>query len=361
MKVLFVVEHFYPYVGGAEELFLNLSLSLVKNGIDVEIITTRHDKTLAKREEYNGIKIRRVHCYNRFLFTVFSFPYVLKRARKADVIHTASYNSAPVSFLAGFFLRKKVVITFHEVWGKLWLQLPFTSKWLLMCFYYYEKFILKLPFHKYIAVSDATKKALIKNGIQEEKIVRIYNGVNYPELKGYSFQPTDKFTFCYFGRLGISKGLDILLNATKKFIAENRDSTLKLILPDYPQNLYRKILNLIQENNLNDKIILLQNLSREKLLQEISTTNCVVIPSWSEGFCFVAAESAGIGIPIISSGKGSLPEVVSGKYILMEQMNATSLYNALEQAKKNNWVSKPLIYFSREETISHYLRLYNSL
>src|SRR6185436_95369 len=128
MKILFVVEHFYPYVGGAEELFLNLTVSLAKAGYEIDVVTTLYDKTLQKREDYCGVKISRINCYNRFLFTVMSLPEIIRKAKNADFIHTTSYNSAVPSFLAGLIMRKKIIITFHEVWGKLWLRLPFTPK-----------------------------------------------------------------------------------------------------------------------------------------------------------------------------------------------------------------------------------------
>jgi len=94
MRILFVLEHFHPYVGGAEELFLKLTTALVNEGYDVSVVCTRHDSSVAQYEDHQGVKIHRVNCYNRFLFTLFSLPIVLKLARRSDLIHTTSYNSA---------------------------------------------------------------------------------------------------------------------------------------------------------------------------------------------------------------------------------------------------------------------------
>ena len=70
MKIVFVVEHFYPYLGGAEELFYNLSTSLAKKGFKVIVITTKHSRTLPSRETHRDIEIIRVNCLNRYLFTI---------------------------------------------------------------------------------------------------------------------------------------------------------------------------------------------------------------------------------------------------------------------------------------------------
>lgn len=361
MKFLFVVEHFYPYVGGAEELFLNLTTSLVQAGNEVQVVTTLFDDSVKKSEEYKGIQIKRINCYNRFLFTIMSLPKVIRIARTVDLIHTTSYNSAIPAFLAGLLLRKKVIITFHEVWGKLWLRLPFTARWKLWGFYLYEWLILKLPFHKYIAVSEYTRKSLMSQGISENKIVKIYNGLDYAPLILNTYRPPEKFTFCFFGRLGISKGLDLLLEATQTFITNRPEAKLKLIIPTYPTKLFRKVMQIINLLPVRNNIILLHNLSKEYLLKEVSTSSCVIIPSYSEGFCFVAAESAGMGVPVISSGQGSLPEVVSGKLITLKELNAESINQALEKALINNWENKPIRDFTILESMDAYISFYQSI
>ena len=361
MKILFVVEHFYPYVGGAEELFLNLSSSLADLGHDVSVVTTLHSNSLKKNEEYRGIKVFRVPCKNRFLFTILSFPEVLRQSKNADYIHTTSYNSAIPAFFAGLLRRIKVLITFHEVWGKLWFRLPFYPKWKLTGFYLFEWLILKLPFYKYIAVSEFTKDSLIRSGVSRSRIEQIYNGLNYESLKNYNHNPPQNFTFCFFGRLGISKGIDILLKASAQFIKQYPQARLKLIIPTYPELLFLKVTELIKVLKIEDKLILFHDLSRDELLAQVSTSTCVIIPSASEGFCYVAVESAAIGVPIISSGKGSLPETVSGKNIILTSLDANGIMESLEKALKNDWEYTDLKKFHLEETMKKYLTLYSSI
>lgn len=361
MKILFVVEHFYPYVGGAEELFLNLTVSLAECGHDVSVVTTLHDKSLEKFEVIEGVKITRVNCHNRFLFTLFSLPEILRQGKNVDCIHTTSYNSAIPAFFGGLLLKKKVIITFHEVWDKLWFQLPFTSKWKLTAYYLYEWMILKLPFYKYIAVSEFTKKSLINKGIQENKIVQIYNGLNYSKFESFKHEPPAIFTYCFFGRLGISKGLEVALEATKIFCSRYPESRFKLIIPTYPGNLFDHIIHLIHAMDINKNIQLFHNLSKTELLKEVSTSSCVIIPSYSEGFCFVAVESVALGVPVISSGKGALNEVIGGNYLTLENLNAQALVNELEKARLKQWQVTTPIQFHLENSIKEYLTLYKQL
>jgi multimeric flavodoxin WrbA len=50
MKILFVLEHYYPHTGGVEILFKNLCEGLVKKGHEVEVITTRLANTKKTRD-----------------------------------------------------------------------------------------------------------------------------------------------------------------------------------------------------------------------------------------------------------------------------------------------------------------------
>ena len=170
MRILFILEHYYPYTGGAETLFKYVAENLAEKGHNVTVITTRFKKDLKKTETLNKVKIKRLHFYNRYIFTFFSLPFLLKEAKKADIIHTTTYNAALPAFLAAKITKTPIYITFHEIWGNLWFKLPFIPKLLAFGNYCFEQLIIKLPFNKYISVSDFTQNKLIENGISKKKI-----------------------------------------------------------------------------------------------------------------------------------------------------------------------------------------------
>lgn len=70
MKILLVVAYFYPEIGSASHLYLDLAKGFIKNGDEVEVLTsypriynlTEKDKErkFPKFEEYKGIRIHRV-------------------------------------------------------------------------------------------------------------------------------------------------------------------------------------------------------------------------------------------------------------------------------------------------------------
>ena len=357
MRILFILELYYPNIGGIEKLFKALAERLVAEGNSVTVITTRFRKDLPCSEVIEGVRVIRLNISSRFLFTFFGIFGMLKEARRCDIIHTTSFNAAFPARLAGWISGKKVIITFHEAWGRLWFRLPYAGFVSKRLYYAYEWFILRLGFHKFIAVSDYTAHSLNMLGVKKEKIIRIYNGLDYKDFRQLKHANPGKFTFTYFGRLGISKGLDIILEAAPSFLERHPDARLKMIFPDHPRGLFRKVTRQISKIP-GDRCRLLHNLSREVLRKELLESSCVVIPSYSEGFCFAAAEAVAMGIPLISSGQGALAEVVSGKHITMKSQDKEGLDEALEKAYAGEWEVTEIKEFPFEETVQAYIKLY---
>jgi len=364
MRILFVLENYYPNVGGVETLFKGLIEKLAAEGHQIILVTTQLTKSSPKIEKLPNITIYRYPFLNRYFFTLLAFIPVLKHSKNIDLVHTTSYNAAIPASIGALIKRKKTVITFHEVWGKLWFRLPLMnpiSKWLHFLF---EKGITKIPFTKFIAVSKFTKRNLMKSGVSEQRIEVIYNGLPYQKFDKYqSIKKTNtkNFVFAFYGRLGLSKGIDLLLEAAPIIKKQLPNSYLRMITPRHPKPIFRKMMRRIEKNDLRDYIELFHYLKEEDLFYQLKTANCVVIPSRSEGFCFAAAECVALGVPIITSDKGALKEVVSGKFIKMEKYSVKALVEAVLKASNNQWEQKPVKQFLIETSHQKYMELYQQL
>jgi glycosyltransferase involved in cell wall biosynthesis len=358
MKILFVLELYYPNIGGVEKLFKNLADELVKGGHEILVVTAKYRKNLPSYEVIDGVHVRRLPFGNRFVFTLFSLPWLMFYGRKFDYFHTTSYNAAAPAFVASMLLGKKCFITFHEYWGRLWFRLPHLSFMARVLFYLYEKTISRFTFYKFIAVSESTRECLIQAGVKPEKILVIYNGIDYSKFEPSEHRPPANFTVTYFGRIGVSKGVDILLKASHLFFKENEDAILKLIVPSKPKASLTRTRRFIIKNRIEKNVIFLHHLSDEQLKQELLTSSCVVIPSYSEGFCFAAVETIAMHIPLISSDKTALKEVVCGTYIKMEELSVPCLVKALQKARANQWTVTAIKYFRLQDCIERYKQLY---
>jgi len=239
------------------------------------------------------------------------------------------------------------------------MEMPFLSKTEKTLFRWFERWLLRLKFHQYIAVSDFTKDKLIESGIPAEKIKRIYNGIDY-DVQTWS-DPGQPYTFAFFGRAGTSKGLDLLLDAAERMTAAHPDIRFKFIISPQIKKVYSQVTTQIKTGTLNEKSALFSQLPYPLLEKELLTSNCIIIPSLCEGFGFTAVETAAMRIPLISSGMGSLPEVVSGKVITMNEYTAESLFLAMETAINDQFELIPYKKFSVNSFIEQHELLYHEI
>jgi glycosyltransferase involved in cell wall biosynthesis len=369
MKILFVLENYFPHIGGAEIVFKNLAEGLTKLGHEIYVVTHKLKGT-KKFEIINGVKVYRVCCFDsRYLFTFFAIPKVINLARNVDLIQTVTFNGAPPAWLAAKLLRKPVVIMVLEVWINKWHKL--TELGPLSAFVHdcLERLIYKLNFDKYTPISNSTKKQLIDIKIKESKIETIYCGLDYAhwDPKKYDGEKIRKklklgnnFVYLFYGRPGISKGLEYLIRAVPLISKRIPNSRLLAIVSRDKayEKRFNQIVGLIDKLKIRDRVILHKSVPYKDLPSYVKASNCVVIPSLSEGFGFVAVEASAMRKPIVASNTTSLPEVVSGKYVLVKPKDPGAIAKGVEMVYKNKAVKSRLKKFESKDVTKNYLKVY---
>src|SRR3989344_5188945 len=110
MRILFVVENYIPHVGGVEVMFSQLAEGLARKGHEVDVVTHQFGMTKSF-EVINGVRVHRIPCFgSRYLFTFTSIPKAMNLGKKADIIHTTTFNGAPPAWIAARIARKPSVI-----------------------------------------------------------------------------------------------------------------------------------------------------------------------------------------------------------------------------------------------------------
>lgn len=359
MRILLILENFYPRIGGVETLFLNLVEFFDSQGYQVTILTNRYDPFLPSKEKLGAnVQIIRKRYYNRYLFTFGAWWHAIGLARKADIIHTTSYNAAVPARLAAKLTKTPSVITFHERWGELWDRLPWMNTLTKKLHKAFESWICGFRFDRYVAVSNYTRDSLLKAGVAKSRIQRIYNGIVYDHFPTHKGSDSTTYTFLYYGRLGYAKGVDLLLEAYHDLLKKRSDHKLIMVIPSEVQPTTAPVERMIKELNLEDQIEFRHDLSYVELIDQIARVDAVVIPSYSEGFCFAAAETVAIGTPIITTGQGALKEVVSGRHIISGAHSATALSVAMEHAIEERWDETEVQQFRLVDSLQSYHQLY---
>lgn len=324
-RFLFVLEYFPPHIGGVEVLFGELAGELARRGHEVEVITSDER---GSHEVRDRITIRRLRA-GRYLFMLRAIPHAIRAARRADLIHTTTYNAAIPAWIAGKLARRPVVLTAHEVFGRQWQQMPGMNRLLGYGYRLFESLVLRLGYAHVIAPSDFTRRRLP----DPSRATTVHNAVDHEFWSPSRHRPRTfehPFVYLYFGRPGLSKGVEYLLEAAELVRRERPDSRLLLILSREPAARYRRMLPRIQA--LGEHVILLHSVPRDELPSYLLGANCVVVPSISEGFGYSAVEAASLGCRVIATSGHATEELLGDAVTLVPPRDPQALAQAVLNA-----------------------------
>ncbi len=371
MNILFVSEFFHPHVGGVEYFFQSLAEGMTARGHRCTMVTQRLANTKS-REVINGVTIHRVNCFqSRYWFTLLAIPLVYRLARGCDIIHTTTYNAALPAKVASLFTKKPCVITVHEILGRNWYNLGM-NRFNAGLHQMLEQLIINLRFGCYVSVSRSTERSLMDCSLSKPQSRLIYNGIDYEFWNSRRYDGSEirtklgignQFVFLFFGRPGLTKGLEYLVRAVPLLIKEIPDATFLAIISSgrASRKRYQYIKHLVRILNIQDHVIMLDTVPKHELPPYLMAADCVVTPSLTEGFGFTAVEACAMGRPVVVSDTDSLPEVVSGRYILVEPGNPYELAGGIVSVYRGELKAGRLKRFPVEDMTVNYLDLYHGL
>lgn len=372
LRILFILEYYPPHVGGGETLFRDLAAGLVAAGHSCEVVTARLAGTPVY-EERDGVKIHRVRVPkkgDRHWFTFFALPLCLKLAREADVIHTMTYNAALPAWLAARMRRKPALILVHEVLGRSWKDLGFSPA-LSSLYRFLEALVLALPFDAYPANSRATFKALARSGVGLSRLRLVYPGVDRslfsapPKIPRRRIRealeiPHDAPVALYFGRPGHAKGVHVLVKAAALVREALPDFRLLLVLsPDPPAGFKR--VKALADALPPGLAFIIPPVDRGLLPSLLAASDVVCVPSLTEGFGFTCAESCAARVPVVATCAGSIPEVISGAFMLVPPDSPQALAVGIVKALLGRSLKSPLKHFDSASMVTAHVGLYRRL
>lgn len=374
MKILYVYEFYLPHVGGGEIALQHLAEGMAALGHTVDLVTSQLPGTVIE-ETVNGVHIHRVWVPKfaaRYWFMLLSLRSIFIQAKTADLIHTFTYTAVPPAWVVAKLRRKKLVLTVHEYWGKLWKSFSGLGPVSATLHCWFERALFFLPMTQWVAISHATEKNLQELGLAQAKVSVIYQGIDKelfkrPAQTDIDFLRKDRgvsdntFVYLFFGRPGISKGLEFLLRAVPEISSYFPDSQLWLLLAKEPKDQYKRMIRLIQDLDIQSHVQLIEPVERKELPVYLAAAQTVVVPSLSEGFGFSVAETCAVGTPVVASNVGSIPEVISGKYILVDPANPFAIAQGVINIQPGTFSQTPLKTFSWDDTVSQHLSLYETL
>ena len=306
MQVCIVYDCLFPYtIGGAERWYRNLAEALAAEGDGVTILTLRQWEK-GDEPDLPGVEVvavgPRLGLYTSggrrrltppIVFGLGVFRHLLRRGRRYDVVHTASFPY--FSLLAVAALRRRggyrIVVDWHEVWTReYWREylgrLGGSVGWRV------QRACLRVP-QRAFCFSRLHERRLREQGVRGE-VTRLegqYDG----SLEPASPRPA-RAVAVYAGRHIPEKQVPALVPA----LARAREQLPELrgeIYGDGPER--ANVLDAIAELGLEDVVSVPGFVNGDVLEDALSTAMCLVLPSRREGYGRVVIEASAHGVPVV--------------------------------------------------------------
>jgi glycosyltransferase involved in cell wall biosynthesis len=306
VQVCIVYDCLYPFtIGGAERWYRNIAEALAADGHDVTILTLRQWE---RGEEPVIPGVRVIAVGPRFglyassgrrrlippiVFGFGVFRHLLRRGRRYDVVHTASFPY--FSLLAAAAVRRRgkyrIVVDWHEVWTRdYWHaylgRLGGRVGWRV------QRACLRVP-QRAFCFSHLHERRLREQGLRGE-LTRLEGQYDGP-LAPAEPRPA-RSVAVYAGRHIPEKRVPSLVPALA--IAREQIPDLRgEIYGDGPER--DKVVEAIAALGLDDVVTAPGFVNGEVLEDALSTAMCLVLPSRREGYGRVVIEASARGVPVV--------------------------------------------------------------
>ena len=323
-----VLNIFYNFnQGGVERLGITVANNMARNhenSIHVCIITKNYSSILLEKFSSN-VKIlflKRSRLFRKLSYAAQISLYIKKNNIK--IVHVHQGELMPLYVIVKLICPNiKLFFTIHDSY--IFSELSKSNQ-----------FLAKLCCKKLIAISEAVVKDILANGVNKEKIVRIYNGVDFSIFDSQEIHKSSNKDIVRITNVARffpkKKGQDILIEAAKLLKEEkvNFVITFAGAEPVGAEGEMERMKQLAKKHGLKN-IEFLGNVDNVPAL--LSKTDVFCIPSRYEGFGISAVEAMAMGIPCVASNIPGLNEVVNASELgeLFEVGNPESLAEKLKK------------------------------
>ncbi len=260
---------------------------------------------------------------------------------KPDVIHVHGTRAGSLARLASISLGYPLIYTEH-LWTKHYrITNPFnygvqiTGLWFLDWFTTLN-----------IAVSQAVKDFMVANQISRpEKIIVVFNATKIPKERAKIFSGKN-LRLGTVGTLNFQKGIQYLIQAMPKILREFPNVTLEVIGEGEHR---RQLEKLTKKLKLEKKVIFTGFI--QEIDEKMKEFDVYIQPSYSESFGLAIVQAMSLGIPIVATNTGGIPEVVTaGKSgLLIEPGKPAAIAEAVISLLRDPRRAKNMGELAREE------------
>jgi len=197
---------------------------------------------------------------------------------------------------------------------------------------------------KVLAISESTKRDVREVfGLKESRVTVVPLAARDIFIKSATLQDKlrvaaryrlPKKFLLFVGTIEPRKNIQRIVESFKAL----GDDSLKLVLIGQKGWLYREILELIKEENLQERIVWPGYVQDADLPSFYALSEALVWPSLYEGFGLPILEAMSVGTPVVTSNISSMPEVAGSAAILVDPKNTEDVTRGIKKALKSRGV-----------------------
>jgi glycosyltransferase involved in cell wall biosynthesis len=374
MRIVHVIHHYWPFIGGIENVVKALAEGMVKLGHEVHVVASRYGAEGRPREEVvNGVHVHRVRSV-RLGYPDLTYPleYPINLLKSVDVVHGHSQNSLfTVKMIKkAKELGVKTVTHFMAVDALsdhpnalVRLLGPLYGRWTVLRAIRSSdaRLVKSLRDREMLKSRYGIDAIYVPDGVDEE----LLNTPNKAEEFKAKYGINDPFVV-YIGRLHRLKGIDVLIKAIS--IATREEPITAVIIGPGDQRPYRELASRL---GVGRNVVFTGFVSEEVKISAIDASTALVLPSISnyvEVFSLAITEAWARGKPVVASAVGEVPyrvrHMVNG--LLVPPRNPKALAEAILQLIRDRKLGERLGAEGRErvttwgKVIDELLKLYAS-
>ncbi|MEK7516659.1 MAG: glycosyltransferase family 4 protein, partial [Patescibacteria group bacterium] len=343
-KTIVIFSAFYaPFASGAER-FVEEVGGRLSGRFRVVIITSRLAARLPRRERQNGCELIRVGLgvpWDKFLFPILA-PLAAWRMAPT-LVHAVmeSYAGIALLFFRLIAPRTPTILTLQS--GD--LDAPERQRTIPQWLW---RRIHTTP-HRITAISNFLAARAKRLGVPSERVRVIPNGVDLQEAESVKrkAEVVPGRIVCV-GRLSWEKGQSFLIEALPDILKERPEAHLVLVGDGAEREALKR---LVAERGLRDKVRFTGTLPREEALRELSQASVAALPSLGEGLGIAAIEAQAVGVPIVASNVGGIPDMVTDEEtgLLVPPRDSAALASAILRLMRQPELPARLTAAAREQ------------
>lgn len=361
-RICFMVESFYPMIGGCETHGRQLVEGFVEKGAEAFVLTRRVLPELKKNESLGNIHVYRIapvgesHSIRRWIMIFPCFVTLIKMRSRYDIIFVYGFRTLgiPAVIVSKLFGKKCILRAANsgEMNGKVFIDglkkfnLSLSSSSVRFLLWLRNSLFKKA--HVFVSISSEIKTELINNGVNPDKIKYIPNGVDttrfYPlnecekiETRKKLDIPLEKTVAIFVGRLVYWKGLPILVKVWKEIVSKHPNTLLLIVGPGVRglDSCEDEVKAFVHDNNLMHNVRFTSGVNNVQ--EYLQACDIFILPSVNEGFSNSLVEAMASGLPVIAYYKDAAIDVIQNwkNGVTVSVGSFSDLYEAIDSLINN--------------------------